>query len=241
MWWSLLWWWKEIHHNPTTCFGWIFGTIFIELQRWERIWGGEGRTMEACLLLLFIFCAVSHTEGGIFQRWAYSEYLDWTHVTKIHASCVFTILNSGSPPKKIVTVAGIFDQPARPTHKPQTEIGLMFTLHLMLFQAHNISWISFYDNFLFWWDNPLCNVFFISFLVCSEAYFVLDKFEKQSWVWNWKRPPKYGRRCAWMVPLYNMHIVSIKSKLLWERETNTEGELLYFSFELCQKSWWPQL
>ena len=87
----------------------------------------------------------------------------------------------------------------------------------------------------------ICNVCFITFLVCSEVYFVSDRFEKQSWVWNWKRPPKHGRRCAWMVPLYNMHIVSIKSKLLWERETNTEGELLYFSSELSKKSWWPQL
>ena len=38
-----------------------------------------------------------------------------------------------------------------------------------------------------------------------------------------------------MVPLYIMHIVSIKSKLLWERETDSEGELLYVSSELCQK------
>ena len=68
-----------------------------------------------------------------------------------------------------------------------------------------------------------------------RGIFVLDKFEKQNWVWNWKRTPKHGRRCVWMVPLYNMHIVSIKSKLLWERETDTEGELLYFSSELCQK------
>ena len=31
------------------------------------------------------------------------------------------------------------------------------------------------------------------------------------------------------------NIVSVKSKLLWERETDSEGELLYFSSELCQK------
>ena len=72
---------------------------------------------------------------------------DWTQVTKTHTFCVFTILNS--PSKKIVAVAGIFDQPARPSHKPQTEIGLMFTLYLMLFQAYDISWISFYNNILY--------------------------------------------------------------------------------------------
>ena len=83
----------------------------------------------------------------------------------------------------------------------------------------------------------ICNVCFITFLVCSEAYFVLDNFEKQSLVWNWKRPPKHGRRCAWMVPLYNMHIVSIKSKLLWERETDTEGELSYLMATTLTCSW----
>ena len=51
--------------------------------------------------------------------------------------------------QKNVAIAGIFDQPARPSHKPQTEIGLMFTLHLMLFQAYDISRISFYNNFLY--------------------------------------------------------------------------------------------
>ena len=82
MWWNPMWWnpmwWTQVWNNwlhwspePWCHFEWIRSTSFIELsggwgEEEESPEGGE-ETMDACLLLLFLFCA-SQTEGGILQR-----------------------------------------------------------------------------------------------------------------------------------------------------------------------------
>ena len=98
VWWNPIWWnwvwWTQVWYDwnwrteiEVRCyFEWIHCTTsFIELssggwwwyEKYESCWGGE--TMEACLLLLFLFCAVSQTEGGILQRWVLidPQYSSW--------------------------------------------------------------------------------------------------------------------------------------------------------------------